>query len=136
MTVCAQWRSSVSVGINGGAKRVDALNHRAIGFVDLEDRSALAGIIDNAIGQNSVIHRLPEVIQRPCRKPVSVEGPYLHEIAALPGIFILVPALRAVGAGTIRAVFGFDEYVISVHQGNLVVDAQTAKSIGIIFFGV
>src|SRR5947209_337032 len=125
VTIGAEWRRGICIGINGGPKGVNAFDYRAIRLVDLEDGPAFPRIIEEAVGQGCVIYGLPEVIQGTGGKPVSIKGPYLYEIAALPGVLVLVPALGTVSVGAIGAVLGLDKHVIAIYQRDLVVNIQT-----------
>src|SRR5262249_17143573 len=135
MAVCAQWRRGEGVGVYSAAKTIDARDYGAIGFIDFENGATLARVVQESIGQNRVIDRLPEVIGRAWGKPVGVECPDFHKVATLPGEFVLVPALCAVSAVAVSAILGLEEHVIPVNQRNLVMDVQPVKRIGISSLG-
>src|SRR5207302_1760410 len=96
--ICAYWRSRKSIGINCASEGIDALYHCACRFIDFENRAALAGIIKKSVGQCRVVYRLPEQAGRTSGKPIRIKRPHLNQRATLPGVFVLVPFLRAVSA--------------------------------------
>src|SRR5262249_55644526 len=126
MSVCTQRRGRICIRIDCGPKGIDALHHRAIRLVDLEDRSPFARIVKKAVSKHGVINRLPEIAGRPGCIPIRVKRPDFDKVAALPRVFVLMPPLAAVGSGAVRSVLGFDIDVTPVDQRDLVVDEKIA----------
>src|SRR5258708_31228424 len=70
-------RGREGVGINR-VEGVDAGDDRPIGAIDLEDRAARAWVVEEAVGEDSVVNRLPEINLRSGSDPVAIERPHLR----------------------------------------------------------
>src|SRR5215471_12937706 len=79
------------------------------------------GVIDKTICQNRVVDRFPEVLHRTWRHPIAVEGPNVHQVATLPGEFVLVPRLRGEGPKGDGAGLRHHINVIAIDQRRLIV---------------